>query len=122
MMYVFGVKGLVIYHGVTYLSPLQRVVGFCAAIVVIKMYTVTPPEASSSRYLVNFGKNYETGIPHRNTLVSLKALGEEDTKLMDSGERARSSGGAENSYLSKGAEGRNQSLDKYKLLHLRKPE
>ncbi|XP_026430626.1 uncharacterized protein LOC113327697 [Papaver somniferum] len=51
------------------------------------------PEASSSRCFVNFGKNFEIGIPHKNTLVSLKALGEEETKLMDSGERARSSGG-----------------------------
>lgn len=51
------------------------------------------PKASSSRMLVNFGKSVSIGVSHKNTLVSLKALGEDDTKLMDSGERASSSGG-----------------------------
>ncbi|XP_026384474.1 F-box protein At3g07870-like [Papaver somniferum] len=42
------------------------------------------PEASPSRMLVDFGKNFEFGVPHNNTLVSLKALGEKDAKLLDS--------------------------------------
>ncbi|XP_026458509.1 F-box protein At3g07870-like [Papaver somniferum] len=50
------------------------------------------PEASSPRMLVNFGDSVTFfGFPHKNTFVSLKALGEEDTKLMDLGESAKSS-------------------------------
>lgn len=46
---------------------------------------------------MNFGKDFHVGVPHKNSLVSLKALGEEVTKLLDSGERARSSGEQESS-------------------------
>ncbi|XP_026459635.1 F-box/kelch-repeat protein At3g23880-like [Papaver somniferum] len=53
------------------------------------------PKASSPRMLVNFGENFQFGEPHRNTLVSLKALGEDKTKLMASDERARSGGETE---------------------------
>lgn len=41
------------------------------------------PKASPSRMLVNFGKGFRVLVLHKNTLVSLKALGEEDTELMD---------------------------------------
>ncbi|XP_026398561.1 F-box protein At3g07870-like [Papaver somniferum] len=41
------------------------------------------PTVSSFDLLGNFGGNFQFGIPHTNTLVSLKALGEEDTKQMD---------------------------------------
>ncbi|XP_026410955.1 F-box protein At3g07870-like [Papaver somniferum] len=43
-------------------------------------------KASSSKILVNEEQNFEIGVPHKNTLVSLKALGETDTKLMDTAE------------------------------------
>ncbi|XP_026410013.1 F-box protein At3g07870-like [Papaver somniferum] len=43
-------------------------------------------KSSSSKKLLDFGKQIYQAIPHMNTLVSLKALGEEDTKTMESGE------------------------------------
>ncbi|XP_026420275.1 F-box protein At2g23160-like [Papaver somniferum] len=46
-------------------------------------------EASFSRMLVSFGVNFESVVPHKNTLVSLKALGEEETKQMNSCERGK---------------------------------
>ncbi|XP_026402912.1 F-box protein At3g07870-like [Papaver somniferum] len=47
--------------------------------------------SSSSKILVNFGKDKAIfqAIPHMNTLVSLKALGEENTKTMESVEVPR---------------------------------
>lgn len=51
------------------------------------------PKASSSRMLVNSDKKFTVGVPHKNTLVSLKPLEEENTKLLNSGERARYSWG-----------------------------
>ncbi|XP_026388804.1 uncharacterized protein LOC113283690 [Papaver somniferum] len=54
-------------------------------------------KASSSRMLVNFGKCFDAQISHKNTLVSLKALGEENTKLMGSGEKQDLAGDREQS-------------------------
>ncbi|XP_026398416.1 F-box protein At3g07870-like [Papaver somniferum] len=51
------------------------------------------PKASSSRVLVNFDKKFTVGVPHKNTVVSLKSLEEENTELLNSGERARYSWG-----------------------------
>ncbi|XP_026436206.1 F-box protein At3g07870-like [Papaver somniferum] len=55
------------------------------------------PEASSAIMDVDFGKSITNAIPHKNTLVSLKILGEKDAKKMESGERASSSEETENS-------------------------
>ncbi|XP_026378009.1 F-box protein At3g07870-like [Papaver somniferum] len=49
------------------------------------------PEASSTNMDVNFGKVTSKVISHKNTLVSLKPLGEKDTKTMESDERASAS-------------------------------
>ncbi|XP_026419973.1 F-box protein At3g07870-like [Papaver somniferum] len=43
---------------------------------------------SSARMDVDFGESIDGAIAHKNTLVSLKALGEKDAKTMESGERA----------------------------------
>ncbi|XP_026398093.1 uncharacterized protein LOC113293808 [Papaver somniferum] len=50
---------------------------------------------SSAEMDVSFGKFVSETIPHKNTFVSLKVLGEEDTKTMGSGKRACSSEEAE---------------------------
>lgn len=46
------------------------------------------PKASSAKMVGDFGESIDGAIPQKNTLVSLKALGEKDAKTMESGERA----------------------------------
>ncbi|XP_026415613.1 F-box protein At3g07870-like [Papaver somniferum] len=55
------------------------------------------PKASSAEMDVSFGKSISAAIPHKNTLVSLKVLGEKDTKTMESGESTSSSEETESS-------------------------
>ncbi|XP_026381162.1 putative F-box protein At3g16210 [Papaver somniferum] len=51
---------------------------------------------ASSAKVVSVDKFINQAIPHKNTLVSLRLLGEKDTKTMESCERASSSEEAEN--------------------------
>lgn len=41
------------------------------------------PKASTSKPLMEFKEQIHQVFPHRNTLVSLKELGEEETKVME---------------------------------------
>ncbi|XP_026454367.1 F-box protein At3g07870-like isoform X2 [Papaver somniferum] len=50
---------------------------------------INEPEASTSKAVVDFKEYYDQVFPHENTLVSLKELGEEDTKIMESVEIAK---------------------------------
>ncbi|XP_026420344.1 F-box protein At3g07870-like [Papaver somniferum] len=49
------------------------------------------PKVSSANMSASFGKYISSAILHKNTLVSLKALGEQDTKTMEFSLRERSS-------------------------------
>ncbi|XP_026454422.1 putative F-box protein At3g22710 isoform X2 [Papaver somniferum] len=54
------------------------------------------PKDSSAKMDVSFGKTIVKGIPHKNTLVSLKVLGEKNVRTMESSEGASSSEQTEN--------------------------
>ncbi|XP_026441608.1 F-box protein At2g23160-like [Papaver somniferum] len=46
--------------------------------------TIHDPETSTTKYILVFEECFDEVFPHKNTLVSLKKLGKEDTKIMES--------------------------------------
>ncbi|XP_026420260.1 F-box/LRR-repeat protein At2g43260-like [Papaver somniferum] len=62
-----------------------------------KIYYSYDPKASSAKIDISSGKSICEAIPHKNTLISLKVLGEMDTKTMEFCEMISSSEEGENS-------------------------
>ncbi|XP_026389183.1 putative F-box protein At1g60370 [Papaver somniferum] len=88
-----GVKQQEVHHSLGWVKVFTTVKGY-GLFAVTKSYAALAHygnhinihhlDASTSKMIVDFRERFSSVIPHKNTFVSLKELGEEDTKIMES--------------------------------------
>ncbi|XP_026419833.1 putative F-box protein At3g16820 [Papaver somniferum] len=86
-----GVKQQEVHHSLGWVKVFTTVDGY-GLFAVTKSYAaltyysnhinIHHLDASTSKMIVDFRERFSSVIPHKNTFVSLKELGEEDTKIM----------------------------------------